>query len=405
MIGSFGTVLAYRYYATPTISLDDLQKMVSRGDFDAAVPQLKRYLRHDSRNARARLILAGALAGQEKHEAARENYRAIPDRSFWGIEARFREGLLELRPFGRAVHAEALWKKCLELDEAADPSTISPMGQAATVELLTLYLFQHRKKDASDVIWRWHRRAASDSRGRAAIALLALEFGPAPGPNDLITELEKWVAADPNDEYSRRALGRAYVELGKNEDAGIAMLEALTRSNPTELGHWTAYLTGLAERGDVEQMRAVIERLAPEADGDIDCWQLRGMMHEMAQQWPDAARCFAKALEFDPSRRELHAHLGYVLRRNGDVEDATKYERSASELGDVEEQLHVAYEQLTITQSRPEAESAYMLGDLYEKRDRLREARAWYEEALRLRPNHAQAGEAIDRVRAATASR
>ena len=405
VVGGLGTLLAYNFYAVPTMSLDDLQKMVGRGDFDAAVPQLRRFLRRDPANGRARLIFAGALAGQDQHDAAIEAYRAIPDRSFWAVEARFREGLLELRPFGRAAKAEELWKKCLDLDEAGDANTISPMGQAATVELLTIYLFQHRKADARELIWRWHRRASPENRGRAVIALLALEFGPAPAPADLLKNLEACVAADPNDQYSRRALARAYVELGDKEEAGLKLLEDLVRAHPENLGHWAAYLSGLAERGDVEAMRSVVEKLPPEADGDLECWQLRGMMHEMSQQWTEAAACFTKALGFEPSRRELHSHLGYVLRRGDDLEQAAKYERSASELGAAEERLHVAYEQLTATQSRPVAESAYMLGELYEKRARMREARAWYEEALRLMPNHVQAGEAIDRVRAVTGLR
>jgi tetratricopeptide (TPR) repeat protein len=404
-IGSVVTLLAYRYYATPTMGLDDVQKMVGRGDFDSAIPELKRHLRRDRANSRAHLILAGALTGTNDHAAALEHLQVIPDRSIWAVEARFREGLLQLRPFGRAGMAESLWKKALEIDEAADPTSISPMGRAATVELLTLYIHQHRQREAADLVWRWHGRATAENRGRAAIALLALEFGPGPLPADRIADLENWIAADPSDVKSRRALGRAYVEMGNKAESGLAILKELVDSEPNDLDHWATYLSALAEHGDVDTMREAVKNLPPAADNDVDCWRLRGMMHEMSQQWHEATECFLKALEFDASRREVYAHISYVLRRAGDLERAMKFEQSGSDLNAAEDQLHIAYEQLTASQSRPVAESAYQLGELYEKRGRLREARVWYEDAVRLKPDYQQAGEAFDRVRKLLSSR
>jgi len=405
LVGGFGAVVAFKLYASPTVNLNELQKMVAHKDYDGAVPQLRRFLRREPTNARAHLILAGAFTGQENHAAALEHLRAVPDQSLWGTEARFREGLVQLRPLGYAAKAEALWLKCLELDESADSETISPMAQAATVELLTLYIFQHRKRDAREVVLRWHRRATPENRGRAALALLALEFGPGPVPSDLLADLEKWTATDPNDEASRRALGRAYVELASKEEAGLTLLKGLIEKNSSNMQNWIAYMSSLVEQGDVATLRSVAGRLPEAAARDVECWQLRGIMHEMSQEWPEAADCFIKGIELEPSRRELHSHLAFVSRRGGNLEHAEKFDKSSGDLGSVEDQLHVAYEQLTITQARPVAESAFLLGDLYEKRGRFDEARIWYEDALRLNPNHAAASEGLDRIRAAAPPR
>jgi tetratricopeptide (TPR) repeat protein len=397
-VGSLGALLAVRLFATPTLSLDQLQTMVGRGDSDAAIPQLKQYLRRDRTNSRAHLILAGAYHAQENYDEAIEHLLVIPDRSIWAVEARVREGMVRLRAFGQAVQAESLWEKAVAIDEVADPTSISEMGRSATVELLTLYLFQHRKRDASAVIWRWHGRASPENRSRAALALLALEFGPGPAANDRIADLEKWSNTDSTDASSRRALGRAYVELGSKAESGLAMLRDLVNSYPQDIDNWVVYLTALAEYGDVNTMRDVVASLPPAANQSADCWQQRGMMHEMSQQWNEAADCFLKALEYEPTRPETCAHLSYVLRRCNQTERALKYEQLGNELNAVEDQLHSAYDHLTASQARPDGASAYRLGELYEKRGHLREARVWYEDAARLRPNDQQAGEAMDRV-------
>ena len=72
--------------------------------------------------------------------------------------------------------------------------------------------------------------------------------------------------------------------------------------------------------------------------------------------------------------------------------------RSVKELAEVEKQLQSVDLALEGSQGRPDAASCFTLGELYEKRNHFEEARAWYEETLRLEPEYAQANEAIGRL-------
>ncbi len=395
-------VVAHWCFA-PAPRLGHIQTLINARDYDEGQRLLERLLRRQPGNYQARLMLAGMLVERERRESAIEHLLRIPDTADWAIEARFREGWL-VRQSGRAIEAERAWLRCLALDASFNRSEMSPAARSATVELLGLYIVQRRERDGRRLIWNWYGRVPQEDRAHAAIALVALEFNPGPPAEQIAAELESFVASNPQDNHSRQALGRMYVELGREEE-GRDLLQACVDEQPDDLESMTAYLWCLTEQGDLEAAQVVLARLPDAADEDPDLWPLRGIVHELAKEWQDAEHCFRRSLSLEPWRRESHAHLANMLRRQGEVAAAQEHERRANELHEVDQQLRNAAQSLRNSLARPNVASCLMLGELYEKRGQTQEARAWYDETLRLQPRHAVAQAAIERLSRAAVRR
>lgn len=394
IVGGLVLYWAQRYFAT-TVSLSQIRPLIKARDFDRARKLLERRLKSEPDDQESLLILAGVLLGQGEEDKCLEYLGKIPDKTAWAIEARYREGMV-FRGRGLALKAEDAWARCLAVDATAN-EYMSPFAREAVVSLLTLYMFQMRVYDSTQLVWDWYRRAPSNDRARALIALVHMEYSPPP-VDERKTALEQFVSMEKDDYLSRRALGRLHVELGLDDTTGRNLLKQCVDEQPEDVENWAAFLWCLTEQGDLESAQAAVARLPARANDNPELWRLRGLVHEMAQQWLDAARSFREAQSLEPWNREAYAHLAHVLRLQGDVPQADRFAQRVKELAEVEEKLRSVNLALEGSQGRPDAASCIALGELYEKRNRFEEARAWYEETLRLDPESAQANEAIVRL-------
>ena len=142
----------------------------------------------------------------------------------------------------------------------------------------------------------------------------------------------------------------------------------------------------------------VLTDLPRGAEKNGELWELRGLVHELKEQWQDAARCFRQAVSLEPWRRKAQSHLVNVLRRQDDTTGAEVHAERAKELFEIEERLATATHWMATTNMHPAAGSSFEIGDLYEKRGQAEEARAWYVEALRLDPKNEAARIGLSRL-------
>ncbi len=383
------------WYSAPSVSLTAIRKAIDARDLEKAKSQLVSYLRHSPDDLQAHLMLAGLLTERGEHEGSLKHLSQIQGTCTWALEARFREGKV-LRELNRVREAEAAWIECLTIDQSQNPPDMGGIARYATAELLKVYIFQRRRRDAEDLLWNLYRRVPPADRARAMLALLKAQLRQHPR-EDVMHEVEKFVAADPEDDHSRRELGRLYVEFGE-EKRGRELLKTYVDRRPEDLESLAAYVWCLTEQGDLPAAKDVLANLPVDAGRNGELWHLRGVVHELSQEWDDAADCLRHALALEPWRRETHAHLANVLRHLGDRAGTQQHEDRAKELLQIIEKLNKVQETLEATLAMPDAETAFMLADLHEKGGRLEEARAWYVETLRLDVRHAEAKAAIARL-------
>jgi tetratricopeptide (TPR) repeat protein len=125
------------------------------------------------------------------------------------------------------------------------------------------------------------------------------------------------------------------------------------------------------DRGDYEQARLELLRLAAEAPTSAEAQQRLGMVLQLEGRLAEAEACFRAALQRDPDYVEALIGLGQVEAQRGDLVVALKHMEMAIE----------------IDPHRPRAH--FSLGRLLESQGKTDEALAEYFRALELEPNNA----------------
>jgi tetratricopeptide (TPR) repeat protein len=227
---------------------------------EAAVRRLGRLRRPTAEDWRLRARIATA---QDRIEDALDAWAQVPDGHPAAAEARLRSGQIELRR-GRARRAEAALLRALELN----PGLIQ-----ARRELVYIYGMQLR-------------RAALRAQYEAMARRVPLTFGDVflwCLTRNSIWEaqeqkgfLERFLAADPADDASRRALAATLVQLGRHDDAE-AVLAALPGADPEARA---IRARSALDRGDV----AAADALLAEDRPTTPTWPGSGA----AWRWPAA---------------------------------------------------------------------------------------------------------------------
>jgi tetratricopeptide (TPR) repeat protein len=126
------------------------------------------------------------------------------------------------------------------------------------------------------------------------------------------------------------------------------------------------------DRGDYEQARLELLRLATEAPGSAEAQQRLGMVLQLEGRLAEAEACFRAALQRDPDYVEALIGLGQVEAQQGEITLALKHIEAGIE----------------IDPQRPRAH--FSLGRLLESQGKTDEALAEYFRALELEPNNAE---------------
>ena len=168
-----------------------------------------------------------------------------------------------------------------------------------------------------------YRQALGLDATRTAIRLnLALALYKAWDIADAAQELERVVAAQPENKNARLLLADCYLRMGQFKKVvdALAILEATAADD-----HAVAYLMGMALILDEQPARGqrFIDQILRAGDS-AQARLLMGVTRLMAME-PAAARDdFARAVQLDPRLPSAHASLGQALMQLGDTDDAAQ---------------------------------------------------------------------------------
>jgi tetratricopeptide (TPR) repeat protein len=309
-----------------------------------------------------RFLRAEVKIGLDELDAASSELALIPDDHPIAPLARLRTGQIQVRQ-GRARLAEAAFLASLEL---------LPRGVQPRKELVYIYNIQHRQGDL-------------DTQLTNLLDLNALDFQTILhwtktrhtvwNPTGDLAALEKFVAADPADRWSRLALVEALRRLDRLDQAE-AILAVLPATDPEARAQRVNLLMA---RGDFAAAESLL------ADGPLDhaeLARLRGQLALRRRDGPTALRQFRIAHRALPLDHMNLSGLATALRAVGQAEAARPYLEAARRHEDV----WALVARAATAEGERDPQLPRQLGLACAAIGRVHEARAWLKLALERDP-------------------
>jgi tetratricopeptide (TPR) repeat protein len=319
-------------------NLNTISGWIGKGQYDLAEPALMGHLRQAPNDGEARMMLARILGVRNDLLGCARQLHQVP---FWWptkAEALYREGQAYFM-IDRAKDAEAAWLAVVEHDPL-HPTSVE-IFHDASLELLKLYSTEDRWEDAHVIIWGAYEEASPADHPILLSMRLRSELERV-APAVSIVLLQRYVAAVPTDWEALRALARAELALGRQDEANLHFQTCL-KNQPENPRVWRDYLNMLNDQGDLDTLKSVLSKIPQAAESDPDIWKLRGNLKEKDRNWAGAAEDYHKALEINPYARGCHYRLAMVEQRLGHTDQATRYRKQADELREAQTQLRSGY--------------------------------------------------------------
>lgn len=320
------------------------------------------------------------LAQKRPNAEVLQTLDAIPDRASCAAEARLLAGQIALRE-NRVRLAEAYLLRAVALD----PDQIQ-----ARRELIYIYGMQLRRGDIT-AQFRELSKAVPLSYEQAF--LWCLIRGSKWRAEEQAGTLEKFVAADPEDRWSRLALSDCYMILSRPAEAE-KLLEPLPVDDPEAVDRRARLALA---RGDYTRVE---ELLAGASDAHAGLARLHGALALHKRDAQEAIRHFQNALELEPDDRDAILGLARAYTLAGDTEKAEPYREAGRRLDEIATLIQYA----STSKAREDPDLAMKLGRACEAAGRFPEARAWYYLVIAHQdPLDRDAQQALYRVQAAEA--
>jgi tetratricopeptide (TPR) repeat protein len=328
-----------------------------------------------------RFLRAEVDVGLKREERALADLAAIPDFHPLAPLARLLTGQIEVR-LGRTRPAEAALLAALRLV----PRAVQPRK-----ELVYIYNIQHRQ-------------AELDAQLAALVDLDALDFqyilhwtktrNTIWKPSGDLPALEKFVATDPADRWSRLALAEALRRLDRLEEAE-SILAVLPPEDPEARAQRVLLLM---DRNDFAATLAVL------AEGPADhpkLARLRGQLALRRRDGHTALRHFRIAYAADPLDHLTLSGLGTALRMIGEESAAQPYLDAARR----HEDLWKLVSRAATSEGELDPKLPHQIGMACAAIGRKHEARAWLKLAVQRDPLDAEGQQALFELEHGPASR
>jgi tetratricopeptide (TPR) repeat protein len=338
---------------------DSLLKAGRYAEADAACDQLARL---QAPTAVDRFLRAEVKIGLGRLDAALSELALVPDDHPIAPLARLRTGQVEMR-LGRPRRAESAFLASLRL---------LPRGVQPRKELVYIYNIQHRQTEL-------------DAQLASLLDLDALDFQTILhwtktrhtvwNPAGDLAALEKFVAADPADRWSRLALAEAFLRLDQL-DRAEAVLAVLPADDPDARAKRVRLLMG---RGDFASAESLL------AGGPLDhpeLARLRGQLALRRREGAAAAHHFRIALDADAFDHRTLSGLGTALRMLGRSKQARPYLEAARRHEDV----WALVARAATAEGERDPKMPRQLGLACAAIGRVYEARAWLKLAIKADP-------------------
>src|SRR5271166_3020651 len=238
--------------ARPAPDIKTIEALMSREQYIQAESALRERLRRSRHDGEARLLLARTLAARGDTQGCALQLHEIP---YWWPKK-----------------AETCWLAVIR-DDPLHPSP-PDITQAASHQLLGLYATEYRRDDAAEVIWETYERT-SPADHPALLGMRVKSELEQLAPEATIGRLERYVAADRTDWEALRALARAELALGREEDADRDF-QACLAGRPDDPRVWRDYLSMLYDLGNQDAWTALLAKVPPSAESESEIWRFRG---------------------------------------------------------------------------------------------------------------------------------
>jgi predicted Zn-dependent protease len=370
-------VLAFRAWPGPGAGRlrDRARREADARSWDRAEADLAALARLRPLDAEERLLRAEVARARGRPDEALASLAGIPDDDPRSARAHLVAGQVELRR-QRARAAEHHFLRSLGLD----PSLIQAHRELVYIDGMQL------------------RRREIDAQFRALARLTTLDFGQVFvwclsrkvdwEPSGAAATLGEFVAADPDDRWSRLALAENLRRMGQPDRAG-AVLAPLPAADPEAL----ALRAQLALDRHDEAGASELLQAGPEGHAALE--QLRGQMAFARGDGLAAIRHFRAADDAEPNHRETLFGLGRALQMTGDRQAAEPILKAARDLDAVWNLLLEA----ETPGARAQRTLPRRLGAACEAARLVPQARAWYRLAIARDPLDAESQAALYRLK------
>jgi Flp pilus assembly protein TadD len=221
------------------------------------------------------------------------------------------------------------------------------------------------------------------------------------------TRLESALAASPKDPALLLLAGNTYIEMGDSPKAEAAF-EGVLQVDPANIEAFSKLGVLYHSEGRLEEAKAKYEQLASRNDRPVAAMTLLGMIFELQKNPTEARAKYQRALALDSHAAVAANNLAWMYAASGENLDVALQlaQTAKAELPDnpqVNDTLGWIYYKkgmasLAVTflreasrQGPPNADTWYRLGLAYVKNGDQKNARASFEQALKLNPQPDQA--------------
>lgn len=314
-------------------------------------------------------------------------------------ESRWEDALREWRKFhakyggaGETLLAEA--RACLALGKVGDAeraltdsSKHAPGDPEPWLIRLEILRVENRLVEAQQVGWRAYDAMSEEARIDVLRALTLALLSDA--PDDLArATLLRWTRADPNDLDAIAALDRRMGENPRASDPPIlercARLEGLVASHPEHVGLREALVLALAEAGDVERGRLVLDGWPSHLrDSRFDRLAGRWALEYEGNPRESVTR-LKSAIQALPTDWKTRYRLSRALQAIGDTEGARRESREVSRLRELLEPVRLSQRLDAALGKLDQPAAALDLAELCKSAGLERLSAAWRIEAERL---------------------
>lgn len=396
----FGTSLAAwmtrEQWMTPR-SLDGLQRLAARKQWDKADRLIHRYLAAHPNDPEAMLLRGRMLAAQENFVECARQLESVPSDTIEYAQALLRAGEAWERAHRRR-DAERVWKKCLAV--STGDLELPLMQQQCRRLLCRLYAVERRRDDLWAMTEEMLQRTAPQQRHEPLAMRTRFEFVMV-DPQVALGELDLALEQNPTDSLTRRAAGLYELEAGNTEKARTHLYKCLQEDRDS-LPAWESWLQCLYQTADIFGLEQAIRELPPSAESSAACWKYRAIVAERKEDMDGAIAAGRRAIERCPSEAEHYHRLGQFLLRAGSKEEGQSFLARNKELQDAQQKLRESFDayrrDFTRGANDEKVDIAFRLGQGYDGLGRSTDAAAWYRFALSEDPAHAQSISALERI-------
>ncbi|WP_428261558.1 tetratricopeptide repeat protein [Haliangium sp.] len=382
---------------------------------DGGPGQVRYRLQRAARQLSRAILIEPGLAEAQRMLGEVQRALGHPD------EARGRlEAALRLRPGYLAAMASraALARDDGELERAIELTTelvqARPWDTAQQLELGEMQWARGRLEPARAAFEAVVAEAPDHLAARRRLADIYARRGDHAA---LLEQLEAILAGAPDDVRPRFDLAAVYLALDRVEEAETVyrgLAESARVRAPTR-AQALKFLGDLARRrGDIDGAIGHYHRAATIDPGDGQPLFLIAAVELARGHDSGAQRVLRQALRFPHLAAEAHAALGAIAYRQGDYTDAVWYLRRAvqrrphnpsdrynlalalSALGDTGTALYEV--RMGLRADPTHVGLHYLRGVVLLRQGKLKQARTWFESALRLDPGHADARHNLARI-------